>query len=178
MSERLWGRFDALTILSCLVILGGCDHVFRPSPPPPRDLNIEPSWSPDGKLLVYTHLDYTSKPDSLYRIYEFEFSSSRTTQVGIGMSPVFRRDGQAVCFVRAGNVFTKSLLTGAERQLTYSGDTWYPSWSPDGSHLAFARVAEDFDSSGIWLIGSDGTGAGKLSNVAGTMPGWSPVRNE
>jgi Tol biopolymer transport system component len=152
--------------------------VFQPERPPARDLNIEPSWSPDGKLLIFTHLDYTSKPDSLYRIDEFEFSSSRTTQVGIGLTPAFRRDGQAICFIRAGNVFTKSLLTGTERQLTYSGDASYPSWSPDGSRLAFARLAEDPDSSGVWLIGSDGTGAGKLGMVAGTEPVWSPVRDE
>jgi hypothetical protein len=49
----------------------------------------------------------------------------------------------------------------------------YPSWTPDGAHLAYQR---DLDGSAIYVIGSDGTGQRRLSPTPGldVTPSWSP----
>jgi Tol biopolymer transport system component len=48
----------------------------------------------------------------------------------------------------------------------------YPSWSPDGKRLAFAR---DFNGSAIYVINADGTGERRLSPTPGfdATPSWS-----
>jgi Tol biopolymer transport system component len=49
----------------------------------------------------------------------------------------------------------------------------HPSWSPDGSQLAFATLTgSNWE---IWLINTDGSGAVKIEGTQGGMdPSWSP----
>jgi TolB protein len=50
----------------------------------------------------------------------------------------------------------------------------YPSWSPDGTSLAFYSNASD--GAGIYLLNSDGTALTRLADGPGlnTQPAWSP----
>jgi len=52
---------------------------------------------------------------------------------------------------------------------------YYPSWSQDGSKIAFS--GEPAASGEIWVIGSDGTGLTQLTDhpeYSSTQPSWSP----
>ena len=65
-------------------------------------------------------------------------------------------------------------LTRAD--LTNSADyDWYPSWSPDGGHIAFDSIRDgDLE---IYVMGSDGSNPRRLTNSAGFdawSPSWSP----
>ncbi len=49
----------------------------------------------------------------------------------------------------------------------------YPSWSPDGTRLAYQR---DLDGSAIYVVGADGAGLQRLSPTPGfdVTPSWTP----
>ena len=47
-----------------------------------------------------------------------------------------------------------------------------PTWSPDGSKLAFQR--EYLSSAEIWLMNSDGSNAAQIDSINGSGPEWSP----
>ncbi|MCL7960737.1 MAG: hypothetical protein M8861_11125, partial [marine benthic group bacterium] len=59
----------------------------------------------------------------------------------------------------------------SQRSLGTSG--WNPSWSPDGSRIAFEDAGE------IFIINSDGSGRWNLTNhpAAELSPAWSPLGN-
>ena len=64
------------------------------------------------------------------------------------------------------------------RRLTMSpGWNYLPSWSPDGSSIAY--VHGDNGNDDIWVIGSDGTDPRRLTDVPGfdLQPAWSPDGN-
>jgi len=64
------------------------------------------------------------------------------------------------------------------RPLTTHGRAWSPAWSPDGSHIAYAKFAEDSDiRAEIYTIDADGGHPRNLSNRATALeysPTWSP----
>jgi Tol biopolymer transport system component len=55
----------------------------------------------------------------------------------------------------------------------------YPAWSPDGGRIAFSIIdGVEFD---LWVMNADGTGARRLTGVAGAdeiandcCPAWRP----
>ena len=62
---------------------------------------------------------------------------------GFALSP----DGSELAFSRVGSngggdLWVRTLATGAERQLTFDGLAFTPRWSPDGSHILFTAVGE------------------------------------
>jgi Tol biopolymer transport system component len=66
-------------------------------------------------------------------------------------------------------------LDGAGRALTSGpGNDVDPAWSPDGTHIAFAR--ESGGNYDIWVMGADGTGLQRLTLGARDerYPSWSP----
>jgi len=79
--------------------------------------------------------------------------------------------------------FTLSLFSAATdgtraRQITSNalGADFEPRWSPDGTQVAFTRVAEDHLNSSVWVVNADGTKAHPVSgdpSHAG-YPKWSP----
>jgi Tol biopolymer transport system component len=62
---------------------------------------------------------------------------------GFALSP----DGRELAFSRVGSngggdLWVRTLATGAERQLTFDGLAFTPRWSPDGSQILFTGVGE------------------------------------
>ena len=54
-------------------------------------------------------------------------------------------------------------------------DDYTPSWSPDGTKVAFARWP-GFGGGQIWVMNADGTGQVNLTNNSADnwLPSWSP----
>ena len=75
---------------------------------------------------------------------------------------------------------------GGRKQLTATPvPEQEPTWSPDGSRIAFAAGTSDTDATTdleIWVMNADGSGLTQLTNNAGgsddTEPAWSPLGNQ
>jgi Tol biopolymer transport system component len=73
-------------------------------------------------------------------------------------------DGRQLAISRWDNgrrsIWSFALATGALTRLTYSSDSFYPVWMPDGRHLLFTQFPMDRESqdTSMWIVATDGTG--------------------
>ncbi len=151
-----------------------------------------PSWSPDG-----TKIAFTTDRDGLFEIYTM--NSDGTNQANLTNNGVcdsyaaWSPDGSKIAFqsgypgsggpnpcdTGVGNMVEiwvvntdGSGLTKLTNNSAHDGDR--PSWSPDGSKIAFAS-----DRDGNWeiyVMNADGTGQTRLTNnpAQDDNPSWSP----
>jgi Tol biopolymer transport system component len=97
-------------------------------------------------------------------------------------APAFSPDGSQIAFVaqRSGSaadadLFVMNVDGSGLTRLTSTGTNWDPTWSPDGTQIAF-RKAIDGDEE-IYVVGADGSGETDLSRSPSTWeldPSWSP----
>ena len=103
---------------------------------------------------------------------------------GASVASVQQPNGRIVFFADqsgAGGteLFVADLGSGKVRRLTYGGG-YAPSWSPDGSEIAFERTSTgpcgSPACSRIWIIGADGLGQRPFTppNLRCEEPAWSP----
>jgi Tol biopolymer transport system component len=67
--------------------------------------------------------------------------------------------------------------TGLRKVTNDSAAEFDPTWSPDGTRIAYRHQAADDRSTDIYVIGADGSGARNVSGDDGTAdwgPAWSP----
>ena len=87
--------------------------------------------------------------------------------------PVFSPDRPTIAFTRVngqGRVFSargRVAAAGRRRRLAQASSQLCPSWSPDGSHLAY-------QSGGSHLDGRDANGSDRRSVTTGLYPDWAP----
>ncbi|GAC15301.1 TolB protein [Aliiglaciecola lipolytica E3] len=103
---------------------------------------MSPSWSPDGRKLVYVSFENKKPQIFIQDIY----TGNRTMMTdfpGINGAPVFSPDGNQLAMVlsKDGNpeIYVMDIASKRLRQITRNRaiDT-EPSWSPDGKHLIFS----------------------------------------
>ena len=106
--------------------------------------------------------------------------------------PAYASDGTRIAFVRGGQgtsvIGIRDLANGAvtllesTRSKDADGVQTQPTWSPDGTQIAFARLKDDPKTgehvgSHIFIVDSDGTGLHQMPLAEGTPwgdPDWSP----
>jgi TolB protein len=154
--------------------------------------NIAGSFSPDEQNVIFSRCDM----HGACGIYRVAIDGNGLTVItglrpGIADSfPVYSPHGLTIAFERRGHddASTTFLMNGDGsylRPLTrVRGVTRYPSWSPDGSRIAFNCDCDRSGRLGIWLIDRLGGGPTRVSNarsietgraaVDQLFPSWSP----
>lgn len=146
-----------------------------------------PAWSPDGTRLVY--VADRAGDDDLYVMDAYGRNIMQlTTSTDADRSPAWSPDGQTVVFSRekagAAELFTFAAgclsEPGAceEALIPFSTDRYdlFPTWSPDGSRIAFTTSSGPGMPSVIALLNPDRTGYKTLNGTGSSdfFSVWSP----
>ena len=153
------------------------------------NLDTHPSWSPDGKRIVFT-----SERDGNSEIYVMDADGGNqrrlTENPKNDQFPSWSPDGERIAFMsdREGNflhfdIYVMDADGGNQQNITNNPfDERYPSWSPDGERIAFSSRREgNFENKfgitdEIYVMDADGKNTRRLTNNRKTdsSPSWSP----
>ena len=156
---------------------------------PTQDLH--PSFSPDGNRLVFSRFGGRS---GRWEIWLANLVTGERKMIGFGLFPDWSPDTSrdVIAYQRARQRGTRwfSLwclelkndepLAPTEVAVSTNAAIVAPSWSPDGSELAFATVIEpsaagEKGQQDVWVVRADGTDRRRLTDGVGTnaTPYWS-----
>ena len=116
------------------------------------------AWSRDGSEMLL-HLPHMFGGD-LY-VWNVNGVRTRLTYDLSATSGSFSPDGAAVAYSDRGVLFLISAKGGSPRSLARGASS--PSWSPDGSRIAFFR--SDDQGIAIWVVQADGSGEHQVAFV-------------
>ena len=159
---------------------------------------IHPSFAPDAKRLVYSTL---SPRSGQWEVWTIDLVTSEQKMIGYGLFPSWSPDPgkDKIAFQRARqrgtrwfSLWTMSLMDGEARDVTEvafssSSAIVTPTWSPDGSRLAFSTVIDPSKAAptekaathgtqqDVWTISADGTDRHRLTDGRGVnaTPAWA-----
>ncbi len=141
----------------------------------------QPSWSPDGKQLAFTHSDGNGYSQIYIAIPDGSDFRQLTDQMANSFQPDFSPDGQWIVASREPERYSNSdelILVKPDSSgeievvLKQNGYLFTPVWSPVGDWIAFTSEVNRHSS--IYLIRSDGTGLTKVTQSSADEdgPAW------
>ncbi|MFF8593011.1 FG-GAP-like repeat-containing protein [Streptomyces sp. NPDC015220] len=127
---------DRLRLMKVNLDGSGLGYVL---PDQPNVFDGQPSVAPDGTLAFLR--------GSTIEVYD-PHKGGTPTPLTLGLQPAYSPDGTKLAFTRQASggfqVFVRDLASGQETQITADpGGVMYPSWSPDGSQLAYLAGGTD-----------------------------------
>jgi len=108
--------------------------------PPNREDDGEPAFSPTGERLVFSAGTSVSKPSGIQRaiwVRSVDGTMPPRQLSPRGSDPVWSRRN-VIAFVRSGEIWVVRPSGRGLRQVT-GGGGFAPTWSPDGTRIAFSR---------------------------------------
>jgi hypothetical protein len=139
-----------------------------------------PSWSPDGKYLVFTR---TSGQAGAIYVVGADGKGLRRLTPRVGNHPVWSPDGRQIAYDAfdhqsgAGAIYVIDVDGTHEHRLTTSFAAFSPEWSPDSARLAFLRyLREEDEDTDLAVVARDGAGGETFLEHTGftTAMAWSP----
>jgi hypothetical protein len=157
----------------------------------------QPSWSPDGKTIVYVDTDHTGSrlqsislktmnADGSGKISLSNLDLHDPSSVQGWIAPRFSPDGAKIVFSDLQDLYLIDKDGSDRTQLTHVSDsnnaTSSPDWSPDGKHIVFTEgeVSQNTfplttSPANIYSISADGNDSTQLtSDGKSDQPVWSP----
>ena len=156
--------------------------------------NLHPSWSPDGKQIVYSSTHAGAAGEWVLKIKDLAGGTTHVLEDVDGLLPDWSPAGNRIVFQRMkrrddwlSSIWTLDFENGAARNVTsiFASDDWAainPAWSPDGRRVVFATVGKSRARAGVlseaddlWIVGVDGLNALRIttSPASDWMPCWS-----
>jgi len=159
------------------------------------DAELHPTWSPDGRYLAYCKHGAQSQRWEIWIVDVNNLAAPRFVEYGLfpKWSPdparsklLFQRPRQRGS--RYHSIWTVDIIGNeavhpTEIVSAANAAVINPTWSPDGSRIAFVtviepeeRVSESIEQSDVWVVNLDGTGRTNLTNGqhANFQPVWGP----
>jgi TolB protein len=142
---------------------------------------FDPTWSPDG-----TRIAFRSEPDDDPEIWLMNADGSGQHRLTRGLSPAWSPDGSMIAYASPGEILCPpghglrctgiSIMNAdgsGQHRLPNTDGGEYPSWSPDGTQIAFnSNLTGDHV---MYIVDVDGSGIVDLSGVGeGWQVDWSP----
>jgi dipeptidyl aminopeptidase/acylaminoacyl peptidase len=163
-------------------------------------LDISPAWSPDGKTIAFSRLADPSLPIEEATLYVADADGTHVRTFGLapirGVSPAWSPDGRRIAFVSfgehngaacpadscppSGEIYVVDADgTGLTRLTMSAADDEHPTWSPDGSRIAFASgfvLSNQGHAPWLLTIPSSGGSTTRIGHFSGVLdPAWSPA---
>lgn len=137
---------------------------------------MQPAWSPDGTRLAYNG----GGQDTRENIGLIDVRNGYTVELtndGFNRWPTFSPNGKKIAYASNDDIWVMDAEDGANKtRLTFLRDTengaTAPSYSPDGSRLAFGTFRGD-----VYVMNADGSGGPQVvaySGAGNADPAWSP----
>jgi Tol biopolymer transport system component len=151
----------------CVINLNGSDFTQL------TNHGIKAAWSPDGSQIAFS--SYKDAPDSEIWLMNADGTNARValTRPGEDIDTIWRPSSQiafAGIIDRNYEIFSFDPATSTLTLLTTSSSGFEPTWSPDGTRIAFASGARP---AGIYVMNADGSSP-QLVIEGGRQPGWGP----
>lgn len=143
-----------------------------------------PSWSPDGRRFAFS-----SDRNGHSVIYMMNVDGTGeerlTDEAKDNIHPTWTPDGRSILYCsdddmhppkkNASDILSVDIETKKVTTVISGGTNTYPSYSPDGSRIAFRRMIGDMNSE-VFVANSDGSDQKNLSNhmAFDGWPAWSP----
>jgi len=181
----------AALVASAFVLAWFVRHRAHDRPAPPRvdvsQLTTQPgvewfpSLSPDGKWLVYAGSSSGHRHIVLQGVGGQKPLDLTEDSADDNDQPVFSPDGERIAFRSSregGGLFVMGRTGEAVRRVTRAG--FRPTWSPDGTQLAFTTESVDLypqnaaERSQLWTVTANGGEPRRLYEGDAVLANWSP----
>jgi len=134
-------------------------------------VHVRASWSPDGRTIAYT-----SYVQNATGIYVMDSLGGNIKQVynGEGVGVNWSPDGKWLAFSQGGILYKIKPTGDSLTTLADAVGAIRPSWSPNGSKIAFVQQSPGV---GIWMYDVK-SGLSTQFLTYGDFPSWNPLTGE